>query len=116
MENFCSGHSGLVEKLKAERDRDDIRFQMVEKSIMIARTELERRLESMNDLREQLNNQANTFETKAESRLIHDSFGNRISKIEEAIWARQGEYRWSNHIITVLIGLAVILAVWFITK
>ena len=116
MADLCSLHSGLEERIKAERDRDDIRFQMIEESIRVARGELERRLESMNELREQLNSQAKTFETKAESRLIHDAFEDRISKLERTTWARQGEYRWSNHIVTVIIGAIVIFVVRWLVK
>jgi hypothetical protein len=112
----CPAHSGLCKAIKAEAEKNDIRFQMIEKSIELAKTELDRRLEGMNELREQLTLQASTFETVAEARLIHENILNRITNLEKSAWARQGEYRWSNHIVTVLIGLAVILGVWFITK
>lgn len=48
------------------REYFDAKFEALEKSIELSRASMEKRLEGMNEFREQLNKQAGTFITKTE--------------------------------------------------
>ena len=83
-------------------------------ALSLARHEMERRLESMNEFRDQLEKQAGTFATKTEENLKHSTLEDRVRAVERVQYVRAGSTRWSDHIITVLIGLAVVIAVWLL--
>ena len=105
--NFCEkcpAHSGLV-----------VRIDGVEKSIEVARAELERRLEAMNEFRAQLDKQSRNFITKVEVDLMLSVINGKLENLSCSSAERAGASKWSDHIITALIGAAVVVLVYLIT-
>ena len=92
------------------RDLFEARLAATEEALRVARIELERRLESMNEFREQLRTQASTFIARTE-------FDLRIQRLEEMLKdARKGKVGWGTALaITVLTSLALSLIVWVVT-
>jgi hypothetical protein len=83
-----------------------------EEALRLARKEMERRLKGMNEFRDQLEKQAHLFAVKSEETLKHTIIEDRIRAVERKLDVRLGAVKWSDHIITVLIGIAVVYAVW----
>lgn len=84
------------------REYVDIRFEKVDKDRIEAKTEMERRLEGMNELRQQLDRQAGTFITR-------DAYEASIDRIMDRINALQ------KTAVGVLVAILVGLAIYFIT-
>jgi len=110
----------IKKEMEALRREIEIHLRGSREALNLARTELERRLESMNEFRAQIDKQTETFARKSETDLIHQGLDNRLRIIEREEGKREGSSTWSGHIITTLIGsiigLIVILIVWFVTK
>ena len=102
-ESVCVHHSGIEARLEAQCKKTDLHFAMLDRQVSNTRDELERRLGDM---------QAHTFATKAELRIVET----RVLELKERADKILGGTKWLDHIITVLIGIAVIMAVWMITK
>ena len=119
----CTEHKAVAARLESACNKMDLQFRQMEKSIDVAKLEMDRRLEAMNEFREQLTRQATQFAERKTVDLSLDRIGDRIKVIENSVSElknnlsqRAGALKWINHIITVLIGLAVVLAVWVLTK
>jgi len=108
----CRAHSGLVK----EQEKNDIRFRMIERSIVVAKEEMDRRLDTMNHLQKKMDNLGTTLESKSEANIRYADFEKRIAHLEKQVWSGSGEIKWTNHLITVLIAMATLVAVWFITR
>lgn len=52
------------------RDYFEVRIAALEKAVQVAKVEMDRRLDGMNEFREQLNTQANKFLTRTEYELL----------------------------------------------
>jgi hypothetical protein len=68
----------------------DMRFDMLAKQIDATANGLEKRLEGMNEFREQLNQQTRSFISRMELEAVSDRVNkneNRLSNIEGRIWA-----------------------------
>ena len=87
-----------------------------EKALNVAKTELERRLEGMNEFREQLEAQAQTFIGKSEFKLELEKLISRILLLEKSVNYREGTKRWSDHMITVIIAVVVMVALHYLLK
>ena len=144
--NFvCLHHSGLVKWIEAvclkidEREKIvNIQLSAIEKALGVASREMERRLEGMNEFREQLSKQASTFASIKEvttlinniedknrqsvselSKLFNnklDNIAKDIDEIQSCVSTNKGSDRWKDHILTVLIALAVMFTVQYIFK
>jgi chromosome segregation ATPase len=97
------------------------RVETLTEAIMVAKTELERRLEGMNEFRAQLDSQTKSFVTREMMSSTIDKIDLKTAQLDEKIASVQndlsksaGSSKWSDHIVTVLIGAAVVLAVWLI--
>ena len=114
MTNTCPHHSGMEAELKGLCAKMNLRFESNEKQIELAKQEMERRLESMNEFRSQLTNQANTFLSRTEAQLQIEKVITRIVLLEKGLNFREGSRHWSEYIIMVIIsGLIVILSKLF---
>jgi hypothetical protein len=113
---LCDAHSGILEAIKAETEKADIRFQMIERSIKVAKEEMDRRLEAMNEFRAQLDRQSSTFVPRSEIEIVTTKNSDKIRDIEIEMGKTRGATKWSDHIIQVIIGAAMVIAVWLITK
>ena len=65
-EKLCSEHSGICRNIKAIEKEIDLRFTSLEKVTQNTKHDLEKRLETMNEFRAQLDKQAKTFAPKVE--------------------------------------------------
>lgn len=102
-------HSGIEAKIDALCKKIDLRFDANEKAIDLARRDMERRLEGMNEFREQLTNQATTFLSRTEAQLQIEKLITRIVLLEKALNYREGTHHWSDYIITAIIAGSIIL-------
>jgi len=114
METPCMYHSGIEAQLKALCIKIELQMDMIEKSINVAKNEMDRRLEGMNEFRNQLSSQAQTFISKREVELIMEKIDGRIGYLEKRGNVTEGSKVWSNHIITVLISVFVTSVVMLI--
>ena len=121
MDTACLYHSGIETELKAlcnkinlHMEKMQIQFNMIEKSIEDFRRTVDHRLESTNEFRNQLSDQAATFVTKREIELISEKIDNRIVYLEKNKSLHEGSTIWTNHIITVLISVFVTSVVMLI--
>jgi len=126
----CTHHSGLVAQLNAICKKLELiekaiqkQFEMTELQVEHTKVDLERRLESMNEIRGQLNRQADTFITKVEVNLLFEKTAShfdamakanreRIDMLDKMYTEKSAAKKWSDHIVTVLIGLAVLVVMW----
>jgi hypothetical protein len=115
MNNDCKYHDGIVKDIAAIRREMDLHFSMHDKSIESAKVELDRRLAGMNEFREQLDKQAREFVTRNEIDFRFNSLNEDVSEIRKDKDMASGADKWTTYIINSLIGLAVIIVVWFVT-
>jgi len=130
----CPFHSGLEAKIEANKNEVDLRitavclkmderkeqvnikFDALNKEIVLAKEDMDRRLGEMNQFRSQLSNQAATFATGHELKTEAEKLDLKLSPLLNSVNYRAGSTHWSNHIITVLIALAVMYFVHFVFK
>ncbi len=113
----CKAHAGIevlcdaiCKKIEEKEKIANIKFDALYEAIKMAKSEMDRRLEGMNEFRNQLSQQATTFISKREVELILDKFEGRLRIIEDIKSVREGSSRWSDYIITVLIAMASSIA------
>ncbi len=118
---------GICTKLARIEKSIDEKFFVRDRAIDMARSDMERRLEGMNEFRAQLQSQAQTFASvkeielkfdKMESHfnLLANSARDRIDMIERLYSERTGSKKWSDYIITVLISMGIFIAAKYILK
>ena len=83
----------------------DVRLKELEKGNILTKSEMDRRLEGMNEFRRQLDKQANTFITRIE----HDSVCDRIKSLELSRAELSGKASQSSVITTTIIASLGIL-------
>lgn len=127
---LCLQHSGLVESIRAistkldEREKQvNNKFEALERSVSIARGEMDRRLEGMNEFRSQLESQTRTFLSRRESdarHLLIDTRSNANSKAIEELkmnFSRGvGAKQWTDYLITVGVSALVYVVLHFAFK
>ena len=109
MSNLCPHHSGIESELKALCAKMNLRFESNEKQIELAKQEMERRLEGMNEFRAQLSNQAGTFLSRTEAQLQLEKLITRIVLLEKSVNFREGSRHWSDYILTAVIAGAIVI-------
>ena len=121
MADPCLHHSGLIAQLESicsklvliEKNIQK-QFEMTDRQVENAKVDLERRLESMNEFRNQLREQAATFAPKREVELMLSEIKARLGIIEKQGFTGEGSGKWRDHIVTVLIAAAVMLIAHFL--
>ena len=115
----CVLHSGMVAQFNAICTKLEMieksiakQLDMHERQVSMTALDLERRLEAMNEIRSQLNRQAETFITKAEVALLIDKLDVKFSPMLNLTQQNIGGKKWEDHIVTVLIGMAVLVIIW----
>jgi hypothetical protein len=103
----------MVEAIQKEIE---LRFSSLEKAIASTKRDLDIRLEAMNEFRAQLDRQAHTFVPRTEIDLANNALEKKVDLLVERSAEQRGSTKWVDHIITVLIGLAVVLVVWAVKK
>lgn len=119
----CPHHSGMEAELKKlcalmeeKQKQSDLRFEANREAIIQARGDMERRLESMNEFRAQLSDQAKTFVARPELKLEIERLIGRLLVLEKAVNYREGSKHWSDHIVTVLIAAGVMVVAHYFWK
>ena len=69
----------------------------------VANKVMDRRLEGMNEFREQLTQQANTFMPRFEFNVQHEKVVDDIKRIDATASEVAGGRKWTDYIITVII-------------
>jgi restriction endonuclease len=101
----------IEEKIKGMDRELALHVKSLKEATSVARSELERRLEGMNEFREQLNSQAATFMSRQEIGALFEKVELKTNILEKMSNQRKGSKQWTDHIITVLIGLGVVVAI-----
>jgi hypothetical protein len=97
----------------SERDkRTEQRFELMAEAVRKAEVAHEKRLEGMNEFRNQLSDQAETFLTKNEYNLAHNNleekYNNLKEKVSELVNTKQGSGQaWTYIVMGVLAFVAV---------
>lgn len=122
-DNPCLHHTGIVEQLKAICSKIELIEKMNEKAVETARHDMERRLESMNEFRDQLSKQANEFITRKEIELLwsksditFNELRKKIETLEDFQSERKGSLRWSDYSITAIISAIIFILAHFLFK
>ena len=90
----------------------DAKFEDLEKSSLLVSASLEKRLDSMNEFRNALTDQANHFITRAEYAINHDRVVDDIKGLRESRAELQGKASQSAvNIATVIAIIGVLIAV-----
>ena len=116
---FCLGdHPGICREINALRVLIDerqaqlqIHLEEIKGSRTLAKEEMERRLIPISD---QIQSQSSRFISEDKVMGEVNPLKLRLQSIEKIISHSSGEAKWTDHIITVLIGAAVLLGIWLI--
>jgi hypothetical protein len=98
--------SEITAEIKRLDQVQDLQIDAVKEATRIASTALDRRLEGMNEFREQMNDWATRFITRAESEAAKEAMGDRVSALEKVSNNLQGRL-WAVAAIVVVIELAL---------
>jgi hypothetical protein len=98
------------------KDYVDLRFAEVDKALRIYTTEMNRRLEGMNEIRSQLDRQAATFQTKDASALITDRVEEKIAAVQISAAGEAAKTKLYALFTAALISIVIGLTVYFITR
>ena len=119
----CPHHSEILSavkvletKFEAQKELLNARFLANEHDKMLAKEDMERRLEDMNEFRSQLSTQAATFATRAELKTEAEKLDLKLAPLITNSSFRSGSTHWSNYILAALITAAVMLFVHFVFK
>ena len=100
----CLRHAGLESELKAVKERMEYVVQAQEKALEVAKREVDRRLEGMNNFQHRMDRLENTFVTKVELELIkqtqtalhldHSDFATKdsLQSVQRLIWIGIGVF------------------------
>jgi hypothetical protein len=112
----CAHHSGIEAELKKlcllieeRKELANIRINQIREEVVLARTDMERRLDDMNEFRSQLTNQASTFATRHELKAEAEKLDLKLAPLLSQQNFREGSMKWTDHILTVIIAAAVML-------
>lgn len=122
MPDVCPFHSGLQQDIQSlwkileeKEDKATVQFKAINNAISVAKTEMDRRLEGMNEFRSQLEKQATTFASQGEVNLRLYAMDEKVRQLEHSISQFAGASKWSDHLITAMIAVAVFLIGWVVT-
>jgi hypothetical protein len=111
----CPHHSGLEADIKKvcalleeRKELMNVRINQVEKDVVLAKQEMDRRLEEMNQFRAQLTTQAGTFATRGELKGEAEKLDLKLVPLVKASLTREGANRWSDYLIMALISGAIV--------
>ncbi len=72
------------------RDLMEARVSAIEKELRLSRESLDKRLESMNEFREQMSDQQKSYLPRAEYYARHETLEKRIAGLEKIVWGMGG--------------------------
>jgi hypothetical protein len=98
--------SELTAEIKRIDQVQQLQIHAISEATRIASTALDRRLEGMNEFREQMNDWATRFITRAESEAAKEAMSDRVSALEKVSNNLQGRM-WAAAAIVVVVELAL---------
>ena len=111
----CPHHSGIEAELRKlcllieeRKELMNVRINQVEKDVVLAKQEMDRRLEEMNQFRAQLTTQAGTFATRGELKGEAEKLDLKLVPLVRASLTREGSSRWSEYLVIALISGAIV--------
>jgi hypothetical protein len=96
-------------KIHALEKQMEIKFDSINKATQIAITNNEKRLEGMNEFREQLENQSSTFITRNEHEIINKQIVDDIRSLRESRAELQGKASQNSVFIGYIISIVAII-------
>jgi hypothetical protein len=97
------------------RDWVDARFDAVDKQIQLAKADLERRLESMNEFRAQMDRQADTFMSAERYESCHGRLVDQIAVLEKAQAQAEARGKVYSTIVAAIISIVVGIVVHYLS-
>ena len=120
---ICNLHSGIEKQIEALHHKIEegtklvnVQFTALEKALDLARLDMERRLEGMNEFRAQLSHQAGTFISAKEVSLLLDKLSIRMENIEKCTNTEVGSTKWKDHLVTVGIAALIFFIFHYVFK
>jgi len=121
--NFCDERSlkmadriaSLSEKMDEREKQVNIQIKAIERSTSLAKLEMDRRLEGMNEIRAQLDRQAGTFATIEKVEDMRTYVMNKIDTLRDISSVRTGSGKWTDYLIMALIS-AIIFGAFTLVK
>ena len=98
------------------KDWVDARFNAQQLALDLAKSEMERRLEAMNEFRKQLDKQADTFMSTERYELCHGRLVDQINVLEKAQAAAEARGKVYATIVAAIISIIVGIAVHYLSS
>ena len=105
----CKFHEGFREKIEAHNRELEIRYDSLNRAIEVAKSEMDRRLEAMNEFRAQLTRQASEFISRKEVEALAKELDLKIAPLKEKSNVTEGSDKWIAIIIQVIISIIVVV-------
>lgn len=100
-----SMESYFEEKFKSLDNSVNLKYSNIEKSTSLAATSIDRRLESMNEFRDSLKDQATKFMTKDEFQILHQRVEEDVRILRESKATLEGRASMTSVYISYVIGV-----------
>jgi hypothetical protein len=94
--------------LEERKELTNVRINQMKEEVVLARADMERRLEGMNEFRAQLTSQATLFATRAELKTEAEKLDLKLVPLVKASLTSEGASRWSDYLIMALISGAIV--------
>jgi len=107
---------GICHKMEEKEKVSNIKFEALHGATTMAKAEMDRRLEGMNEFREQLTRQTAEFAGKKEVDLMFEKIDVKLDHLEAMAHQRTGGKQWSDHILQVLIAIGQIAVIAWLFK
>jgi hypothetical protein len=112
----CPHHSGIEAELRKlcllmeeRKELLNVQLRQIDHSVTLAKQDMERRLEEMNQFRAQLTTQAGTFATRNELKTEAEKLDLKLVPLLKSSLTREGANQWSTYLIMALISGAIVL-------
>jgi len=94
----------------------DVRFEAQAKELSLYRDDVSRRMETMNEVRSQLDRQAGTFATIKEVDLLTDAIKTRITELEKSRAASEAKIKADARFTAAVVSVIIGIIVYFLTR
>lgn len=107
---YCNMRRDIcLEHFKRIEQRLNTFFETQGSALTLARNEMERRLEGMNEFRAQLNSQANTFQSISGANEDYEAINNKLADLNSWKSFQEGKAFRASTISIVALGVSVIV-------
>lgn len=113
-QRFVAQEKAVTDALTSAEKAVAAALAAAEKAVSKAEMATEKRFDNVNEFRAQLNDQANTFVPRQEYQVQHDPLVERVGKLENNLYAREGQSSGQKATIAYIIS-AIVSATAIIT-